>query len=152
VTDPAPPIFWPERPHFAFNIFDNPNGQTLETSRLVYGFLADLGFRTTIAVWPLGARREPNSGGETCANPLYADHLRSLAARGFEIAWHGATLHTSLRPETLEGLEPVPRSVWRRSHVHGESLQRRSHLLGAGARHRIPALGLLGSHQVREGE
>jgi hypothetical protein len=77
----------------------------LETSQLVYGFLESLGFRTTIAVWPLGTRREANSGGETCANPRYLDHLRRLQAHGFEIAWHLAAPHTSTREETLEGLE-----------------------------------------------
>ncbi|HLH44196.1 MAG TPA: hypothetical protein VKV74_14505 [Bryobacteraceae bacterium] len=99
------PISWPRGRRFAFTVFDDPDGQSLETSRLVYGFLADLGFRTTIAVWPLAPRREPNSGGETCANPQYADYLKELASQNFEIGWHGATLHTSPRAETLEGLD-----------------------------------------------
>jgi hypothetical protein len=98
------PVTWPDGKHFAFTIFDDPDGQTLEASRLVYAFLADLGFRTTIAVWPLGARRVPNSGGETCANPQYLRHVQGLEELGFEIAWHNATLHTSTREETLEGL------------------------------------------------
>jgi hypothetical protein len=83
VTDPAPFISWPEERRFAFTVFDDLDGQALETSRLIYGFLADLGFRTTIAVWQLGARREPNSGGETCANPLYVDHLWSFGRPRF---------------------------------------------------------------------
>ena len=103
--DPLAPVAWPCGRRFAFTVFDDPDGQSIETSRLVYGLLADLGFRTTIAVWPLAARRQPNSGGETCANPVYLDHLRKLAAPGFEIAWHGATVHTSPRAETLEGLD-----------------------------------------------
>lgn len=105
IASALPALSWPEGRRFAFTVFDDPDSQTLGTSRLVYGFLADLGFRTTVAVWPLAARRESNSPGETCANPLYVDHLRNLAAQGFEIAWHGATVHTSPRPETLEGLE-----------------------------------------------
>ena len=99
------PVAWPDGKRFAFTVFDDPDGQSLETSRLVYHFMADLGFRTTIAVWPLGTRREPNSGGETCANPEYLEHLRQLAEAGFEIAWHNATAHTSVREETQEGLE-----------------------------------------------
>jgi hypothetical protein len=70
----------------------------------VYSFLADLGFRTTIAVWPLGPTRETNSGGETCANPRYRDFLLELQERGFEIAFHNATPHTSTREETIEAL------------------------------------------------
>src|SRR5689334_22639718 len=65
------PVSWPEGRQFAFTIFDDPDGQSLETSRLVYRFLADLGLRTTVAVWPLAARRDANSGGETCANSRY---------------------------------------------------------------------------------
>ncbi len=99
------PVRWPNGRQFAFTVFDDPDGQSLDTSRLVYGFLQDLGFRTTIAVWPLGPRREPNSGGETCANPAYLRHVQQLSAAGFEIAWHNATLHTSTREETGEGLE-----------------------------------------------
>lgn len=105
MADLQSPVRWPEGARFAFTVFDDPDGQTLETSRLVYQFLADLGFRTTIAVWPLGTRREANSGGETCANPEYLAHLLQLAAKGFEIAWHHATAHTSTRDETREGLD-----------------------------------------------
>jgi hypothetical protein len=105
MTDWFKQVSWPGSKRFAFTIFDDPDGQSLEVSRMVYGFLNDLGFRTTIAVWPLGPRREPNSGGETCANPQYLEHLRQMEAAGFEIAWHNATLHTSTREETLEGLE-----------------------------------------------
>jgi hypothetical protein len=127
VLDPFAPVSWPGGRGFAFTVFDDPDGQSLETSRLVYGFLADLGFRTTIAVWPLGTRRPPNSGGETCANPEYVDHLLSLAAKGFEIAWHGATAHTSSRSETHEGLERF-RALFGRdpssmaNHYNGEAI------------------------------
>lgn len=103
--DVLKPVTWPKGKRFAFTIFDDPDGQSLETSRMVYRFLADLGFRTTIAVWPLAARRQPNSGGETCGNPQYLEHVRGLAADGFEVAWHNATLHTSTREETAEGLD-----------------------------------------------
>jgi hypothetical protein len=105
VRDRPKPVTWPNGKRFAFTIFDDPDGQSLETSRIVYRFLSHLGFRTTIGVWPLGARREPNSGGETCANPAYLEHVRRLAANGYEVAWHNATLHTSTREETAEGLD-----------------------------------------------
>jgi hypothetical protein len=127
MPDPFAPVSWPGGRSFAFTVFDDPDGQSLETSRLVYGFLADLGLRTTIAVWPLATRREPNSGGETCANPRYLDHLLDLAAKGFEIGWHGATAHTSPRPETWEGLDRF-RALFGRdpasmaNHYNGEAI------------------------------
>jgi len=98
-------IEWPGGRQFAFTVFDDPDGQTLPTSQLVYSFLADLGFRTTIAVWPLDVRRERNSGGETCANGAYRDFLRSLQSKGFEIAFHHAAPHSSSRAETIEALD-----------------------------------------------
>ena len=120
-------VLWPENRSFAFTIFDDPDGQSLQTSRLVYGLLSDLGFRTTSAVWPLGPRREPNSGGETCANRAYLEHLRAIQTAGFEIAWHNATLHTSTRDETEEGLDTFRRLFGRdpdsmANHYNGEAL------------------------------
>ena len=127
MADRLPAVTWPEGRRFAFTVFDDPDGQSLETSRLVYRFLADLGFRTTIAVWPLGGRREPNSGGETCANPEYLEHVRRLGQSGFEIAWHNATLHTSTREETAEGLDAFRRyfghdPISMANHYNGEAL------------------------------
>jgi hypothetical protein len=121
------PVAWPDGRRFAFTIFDDPDGQSLATSRLVYRFLADLGFRTTIAVWPLAAERDLNSGGETCANPEYLDHLRTLEAEGFEIGWHNAAPQTSTREETLAGLDHFRRFFGHdpysmANHYNGEAL------------------------------
>src|SRR5208283_979207 len=41
-------IKWPKGRNFAFTVFDDPDGQSLEVTQLVYSFLGDLGFRTTI--------------------------------------------------------------------------------------------------------
>jgi hypothetical protein len=87
---PQPAITWPEGKRFAFTVFDDPDGQSMETTRLVYSFLADLGFRTTIGVWPLDIRRETNSGGETCANPEYRVFLQQLQTKAFEIGFHNS--------------------------------------------------------------
>ena len=96
---------WPEDRRFAFTIFDDPDGQSFETTRLVYSSLADLGFRTTIGTWPLDARRETNSDGETCANPEYRAFLQALQQRGFEIGFHLAAPLNSTRAETVEALD-----------------------------------------------
>jgi hypothetical protein len=101
----SPEICWPEGKDFVFTIFDDPDAQTLSESRLVYGFLADLGFRTTKAVWPIGPLREVNSPGETCANPAYRAHVQELQERGFEIGFHNAAPHGSTREETIEALQ-----------------------------------------------
>lgn len=96
---------WPDGRRFAFTIFDDPDGQSLKTTQLVYSFLSDLGFRTTIGVWPLDLRHATNSGGETCANPEYRAFLQELQRKGFEIGFHLAAPFSSTRAETIEALD-----------------------------------------------
>jgi hypothetical protein len=98
-------IHWPEGKTFAFTIFDDPDAQRLGDGQKIYSLLSDWGFRTTKAVWPLGPVREPNSGGDTCADPLYLQEAISLETRGFEIGYHNATLHSSTREETIQALD-----------------------------------------------
>src|SRR5262252_3835128 len=102
--DAARPVRWPAGRTFAFSIFDDPDGQTAADGRVVYGFLADLGFRTTRGVWPGRVRRAPNSGGETCDSLEYRRHTLELQHAGFEIGFHNTTRHSSSRAETIEGL------------------------------------------------
>jgi hypothetical protein len=97
-------VEWPDKKRFAFSIFDDPDAQTEADGRLVYSLLADLGFRTTKAVWPTRGALEPSDRGETCAEAHYLRWVKELQAAGFEIAFHNATLHTSTRHETIAAL------------------------------------------------
>ena len=99
------PVRWPGGKRFAFTVFDDPDSQPLEDSKVIYGWLSDLGFRTTKAVWPMGPYRVGNSRSETCDNPVYREHVQQLQRAGFEIGFHGASLRPSLREETIEGLD-----------------------------------------------
>ena len=101
---PPPAVQWPENRSFAFTIFDDPDAQTIDGCRAVYDFLADLGFRTTIGVWPCRPTREPNSAGETCGNEEYLAYVHGLQTQGFEIGYHNTTPHSSFREEIVEGL------------------------------------------------
>jgi len=56
-------------------------------------------------VWPLGPIREVNSPGETCANASYLTHNLELQKLGFEIGYHNATPHSSVRDETKQALD-----------------------------------------------
>ena len=100
-----PQIDWPDQKAFAFTVFDDPDAQTYKDGRLVYSFLADLGFRTTRGVWPGPVVRTPNSGGETCENPEYRQHTIELQRLGFEVGYHNTTAHSSTRPEIVRGLD-----------------------------------------------
>jgi hypothetical protein len=102
-------ICWPEGKSFAFTIFDDPDSQSLEAGRQVYGLLRELGLRTTKGVWPVRGPREPSDSGWTCADPGYAEWARELQEAGFEIGLHNVTSHTSLREETAAGLDQFER-------------------------------------------
>ena len=95
---------WPANKSFAFTIFDDTDGATLENVSPVYALLADLGFRTTKSVWPLKGTVPDVNEGETCEDEPYRDWLLQLREQGFEIGYHMATWHTSPREKTLEAL------------------------------------------------
>jgi hypothetical protein len=103
------PIAWPDGRRFAFTVFDDPDAQTVETGGPVYALLADLGFRTTKAVWPIRGDGTPSDRGQTCAEDDYRKWTEELQAQGFEIGYHNATSHTSAREETRRGLDTFAR-------------------------------------------
>jgi len=99
-------LLWPEGKIFAFSIFDDPDGQTMQGSQALYSFLSDLGIRSTVGVWPIAANPDLRSdAGMTCANPEYLEWILELQSRGFEIGFHNATSHTSMREQTESALE-----------------------------------------------
>lgn len=103
-------VAWPEGKRFAFTVFDDTDGASVEKLRPVYDLLAELGFRTTKTVWPLAGTQPPEVvGGATCAEPEYRAWVQALQRQGFELAWHNATYHSSRREETLRGLETFAR-------------------------------------------
>lgn len=104
-----PKMEWPNGKDFAFTIFDDPDYNTVETTAAIYSFLADLGLRTTKAVWPIQGNGTPKVGGTTCENARYLELVLNLNKNGFEIAFHNATHHTSTREQTADGLEAFRR-------------------------------------------
>jgi hypothetical protein len=99
------PITWPEGKRFAFTIFDDTDYATVGNVGLVYALLRDLGFRSTKSIWPLTGTAAPRISGDTCDNPEYLRWLLQLQQEGFEIAMHNAAPGTSIRQQTLEGLQ-----------------------------------------------
>lgn len=98
-------ITWPDGKDFAFTIFDDTDLSTLENVEPIYSFLNDHGFRTTKSVWPLKGSEIPEVGGITCSDKDYLEWIIKLNILGFEIGYHNATFHTSLRHETITGIE-----------------------------------------------
>jgi hypothetical protein len=92
---------------FAFSILDDTDDATLANVKPVYAALRNAGMRTTKTVWPMGCPEGSRLffAGETLENEAYLKFVHELAAQGFEIASHGATMESSLRERTLRGLE-----------------------------------------------
>jgi hypothetical protein len=99
------PVQWPEGKQFAFTIFDDTDYATIANVAPVYRLLENLGFRTTKSVWPLRGDYIPKIGGSTCAEDDYREWIFQLLRQGFEIGYHGATLHSSTRENSRAGLE-----------------------------------------------
>jgi hypothetical protein len=100
-----PRVSWPGGKRFAFTIFDDPDSQTIAQSREMYALLSDLGFRTTVGVWPVDVPQARNSPGETCDNPEYRRWVQELQSDGFEPGLHCVAPGTATRPEILRGLD-----------------------------------------------
>ncbi len=95
-------LTFPDGRRFAFTIMDDTDVATVANVGPVYRLLDDLGLRTTKTVWPVGCPEgSPNfSESETLEDEAYLDFVRWLGSRGFEIAYHGATMESSPRERT----------------------------------------------------
>jgi hypothetical protein len=99
-------IAWPKGKRFAFTVFDDTDSATVENVGAVYAFLADCGLRTTKSCWVLrGDASRGKYPGQTLDDDVHRRWLVDLQAQGFEIGWHGATWHGSLRAQTAKALE-----------------------------------------------
>ncbi len=96
---------WPLGKRFAFTVFDDPDAQMEKDSRLVYGLLSDLGFRTTKGVWPIEGSSERNSPGDTLENTSYRKHCQELLAAGFDLGFHNAAPASAVREEVGQALD-----------------------------------------------
>jgi hypothetical protein len=99
----VPPV-WPNGSRFAFTIFDDPDGQPLAQSRVVYSNLEDLGFLTTKAIWLLEPETR-NSGGETCQSREFLTWSLDLQSRGFEIGYHNGAPGALRRVSIIRSLD-----------------------------------------------
>ena len=103
------PVQWPDGKRFAFTVFDDTDGATLNNVGEVYALLRDLGLRTTKSIWPLPGDDPSRTSASTCSDAEYRNWVRNLQREGFEIGWHNATFHGSSREDTIRGLETFAR-------------------------------------------
>jgi hypothetical protein len=105
------PVDWPHGKAFAFSVFDDTDGATIENIAPVYALLEELGMRTTKSVWPIRLPGVPHIGGSTLDDPDYAAWTVGLQHRGFEIGYHGASNITARRQDVERALNRF-RSVY----------------------------------------
>lgn len=126
---------WPGERRFAFTIVDDTDVATAENVRPVYRLLEQLGLRITKTVWavdcPEGSRNFSES--QTLEDPEYREFTVDLQDRGFEIAFHGATMESSLRDRTERALERFREVFGSYPRVHANHAFNRENLYwGAG--------------------
>lgn len=143
---------FPEGRRFAFSILDDTDVSTLENVRPLYELLRDLGFRTTKTVWPMdcpeGSRRY--FAADTLQRPEYLAFVHELAAAGFEIASHGATMESSLRERTERGIAFLEREFGRCPRLHANHGENRENVYWGPERFRTPILRWLLSRIGRQ--
>lgn len=151
---PRRSIEFPAGKEFAFTILDDTDDATVENVRPLYDLLHELGIHTTKTVWPLDCP-------EGSANYFAADTLDSaeclafaheLAARGFELTWHNATMESSERGRTVEGLERFKACFGRYPSLHCNHGQNRENIYWGHKRYSNPVLQLLAGRARRHRE
>ncbi|HSJ30317.1 MAG TPA: hypothetical protein VK933_02710 [Longimicrobiales bacterium] len=92
---------------FAFTILDDTDDATVENVKPIYDLLHELGYRTTKTVWPVACPEGSRIyfAGHTLEDPGYLEFMNELLAHGFEVAFHGATMESSVRERTVRALE-----------------------------------------------
>lgn len=98
---------FPGNKSFAFTILDDTDDATLENTKPIYDLLTELGMRTTKTAWPMSCSEGSSVffAAETLQDPDYLEFVKGLVRSGFELASHGATMESSLRSRTEEGLD-----------------------------------------------
>jgi hypothetical protein len=113
---------YPGGARFAFTIFDDTDDATEANVGPVYALLAELGMRTTKTVWPVACPEGSRKfyAGHTMEEPGYTDFIKRLAAQGFEIAFHGATMESSNRERIVRAMDRFREATgaWPRSYAN----------------------------------
>jgi len=134
---------YPGGAEFAFTILDDTDDTTVKNGRPVYDFLADLGLRTTKTVWAFDTspeNRGPYFAGETLSSPKNLKWVHELAENQFEIAFHNATMGSSVRDDTVRALDFIKKEFGRPVRLHCNHGQNRENLHWGAARYNSPLI------------
>jgi hypothetical protein len=129
VTSPAHFVF-PGGRRFAFTVMDDTDVATVQNVSPVYALLERLGLRATKTVWTMACPEGSHdfASSQTLEDPEYRAFVRGLSQRGFEVAFHGATMESSLRERTVAGLERFRSVLGAYPRVHANHALNRDNL------------------------
>jgi hypothetical protein len=131
----TPRLEFPGGARFAFSVIDDTDLATMDNVLPIYRLIEALGMRTTKTVWTLPCPEGSSdfSSSETMQDPHYQNFVLDLQRRGFEIAFHGATMETSSRARTIEALTHFQKIFGTPPRVHANhSLNRENLYWGLG--------------------
>jgi hypothetical protein len=132
----AAELEFPEGKKFAFTIIDDTDVATVQNVEPMYRLLEELGLRITKTVWPVGCPEGSRdfSSSQTLEDSEYRAFVVDLQRRGFEIAYHGATMESSRRERTLAGLERFREAFGTYPRVHANHAFNRENVYWGEAR------------------
>jgi hypothetical protein len=107
--------------------------------------LEELGIRTTKTAWPVACPEGSRnfSSSQTLEDADYRAFLQDLQARGFEMAWHGATMESSTRERTLEAFQRFRDTFGHYPRVHANHAYNRENVYWGANRLDQPLLKAL---------
>ncbi len=99
-------IKYPNGKDFIFSIFDDTDVSTLEYIKPIYDFLYGIDIKITKSVWPISyAGKSDYLGSNTLEEKEYAEYVKTLSDRGFEIGYHGPTMVSSIRQDVIKSFQ-----------------------------------------------
>jgi len=136
-----PNLVPPKDKDFIFSIFDDTDVSTLEYIRPIYDLLTDLNMYTTKSVWPIAYKGDSDyTGSHTLEDIPYALYMKDLQERGFEIAYHGPTMVTSVRDDAIRSFDVFHDVLGRYPRIYAPHAQNRENLYWGASRLSVPLL------------
>jgi len=148
---PYGPLPIPDGKDFAFTIFDDTDGATVENVKPVYDYLHELGMRTTKSVWVF-PEKGPDAiagGGQTLEDPEYLAFIRDLQSKQFEITFHGPRNGSTERPEIRHAMERFREMIGHYPRTHANHAGNRENLYWGADRLDLWPLKLLYALSIR---
>jgi len=145
------PISFPNGKDFIFTIFDDTDVATLEYIRPIYDLLTSIDLRTTKSVWPLPCNDQSDyRGSHTLQDKDYASYVKELKTRGFEIAYHGPSMVSSDRDDTIRSLRIYHEVIGEYPRIYAPHARNRENIYWGRFRFTIPLIQSLYMYLSKE--